>query len=313
MANDKGTWTFKQLAAHVLEQAGAPLTADAIWQEAVALGLDKRLRSVGKTPPATLYSDLHRDTQTGGSDFIRVGSRPRRYWLKARGTPLDQLDVTAPTPKKAANLVERDLHPLLAWFADTQMSGVLVQTIFHEKSKKKSFGEWVHPDLVGVLFPRRALDTDCALGLSAALAAPLCRIYSFELKLRVDFGNLREAFFQAVSNSSWANEGYLVAAEFDDSPEFLDELERLCAAFRIGIIELSPQDPLSADTLIPATARPELDWATIDKLAEMNPDFARFIKNVSDDLKTDIHPKEYDSVPEDVVQYVQGITSKIKG
>jgi uncharacterized protein len=33
--------------------------------------------------------------------------------------------------------------------------------------------------------------------------------------------NLREVFFQAVSNSSWANEGYLEAAEIDTANEKL--------------------------------------------------------------------------------------------
>ncbi len=197
------------------------------------------------------------------------------------------------------------MHPLLAWFADTRLNGVLVKTIFHERSRKKAFGEWVHPDLVGVLFPRRALDNELTLRLSSALSAPLCRLYSFELKLALNFGNLRESFFQAVSNSSWAHEGYLVASSIDDSPEFSDELERLCQAFGVGVIHLALSDILSSGVRIPARPRAELDWTTIDKLAEMNGDFASFIKNVTDDLKTDIHVKEYDAVPDDAVRYVE--------
>ena len=128
------------------------------------------------------------------------------------------------------------------------------------------------------------------------------------------FRAFREAFFQAVSNSSWAHEGFLVAARFDGSPEFSDELERLCAAFGIGAIELSLTDPESTSTIrIPAKPRVELDWATVDKLAEMNPDFATFLKNVTDDLKTDIHPKEYDAVPEDPQRYIDERRTSLRG
>lgn len=33
----------------------------------------------------------------------------------------------------------------------------------------------------------------------------------------MNFTNLREYYFQAVSNSSWANEGYIVALDIDDA------------------------------------------------------------------------------------------------
>lgn len=312
---DKPLYTFKQLASDVLRESAAPLTADEIWAEAVRRGLHQQLRSIGATPTQTLYSDLHRATQDGAdSEFVRVGSRPRRYWLKTRVSPSGTtvevpppvaVPLAVPPPAALPPLLERDLHPLLAWFADTRMNGVLVKTIFHEKSKKKAFGEWVHPDLVGVLFPRRALESELALRLSSALSAPLCRLYSFELKLSLDFGNLREAFFQAVSNSSWAHEAFLVASAIDNSPEFSNELERLCESFGIGVIELPADDIMSSKVRFAARARPELDWNTIDKLTEMNTDFATFLKNVTDDLKTDIHKKEYDEVPDDPIRYVE--------
>lgn len=42
-----------------------------------------------------------------------------------------------------------------------------------------------------------------------------CRLWSFEVKLKLTRGDVREAWFQTVSNSSWANQGYLVAAEVE--------------------------------------------------------------------------------------------------
>jgi len=52
------------------------------------------------------------------------------------------------------------------------------------------------------------------------------KISSYELKREINSdAELKKAFFQAVSNSSWANYGYLVALEF--SGTLKDEMERL--------------------------------------------------------------------------------------
>ena len=50
------------------------------------------------------------------------------------------------------------------------------------------------------------------------------KIYSFEMKKYLSIANLREYYFQAVSNSSWANEGYLVALNIDKNDKELMEL-----------------------------------------------------------------------------------------
>ena len=42
------------------------------------------------------------------------------------------------------------------------------------------------------------------------------RLWSFEVKKELNVSNARKSFFQAVSNSSWANEGYLVATSISD-------------------------------------------------------------------------------------------------
>ena len=79
------------------------------------------------------------------------------------------------------------------------------------------------------------------------------RLYSFEIKKTLTKGNYRESFFQAVSNSSWAHEGYLVAAEVLQDDEFLAELERLASSFGIGIIQLNLSDIDDSRVLISST------------------------------------------------------------
>ena len=92
------------------------------------------------------------------------------------------------------------------------------KTINHSKSTKKEFGEWVHPDIVGCYFPIDEWDTQ-VMNLSSAIGNTSIKILSFELKRELNLGKLRESFFQAVSNSSWANESYLVAAEISNNDD----------------------------------------------------------------------------------------------
>ncbi len=101
------------------------------------------------------------------------------------------------------------------------------------------------------------------------------KLSSYELKKEINSDSeLKKAFFQAVSNSSWANYGYLVAFEFSDS--LFDEMARLNQSFGIGIIELNA-NPYTSKILFPATFR-NLDFKTIDKLCKMNPEFEKFIE-----------------------------------
>ncbi len=67
------------------------------------------------------------------------------------------------------------------------------------------------------------------------ISTPQISIVSYELKLDLRLSDLKQKYFQAVSNSSWANKGYLVVLQVDDSDEMKRELERLVKSFGIGI------------------------------------------------------------------------------
>ena len=83
-----------------------------------------------------------------------------------------------------------------------------------------------------------------------------------------------------MSNSSWANVGYLVASDINKEPDFLKELERLAVAHGIGIIEINKKQMADSRVVFPAKARVELDWNTIDLLVEHNVDFKEFIDDI---------------------------------
>lgn len=126
------------------------------------------------------------------------------------------------------------------------------------------------------------------------------KIFSFELKIGINFSNLKEYYFQAVSNSSWANEGYLVVLKEIDS-EVLSELRRLNQSFGIGVIKLDSEDILNSKILLNAKEK-ELDIQTIDMLVEKNENFKDFIDDINKQIKVGVEVKihaKFDEVKND--------------
>ena len=192
---------------------------------------------------------------------------------------------------------ERDLHRLLSNYLSSQRN-ILSKTIFHETSKKSDQNQkWIHPDMVGVSFSEFQ-DKATVVLMKAADIKQYVDLYSFELKCSIQNDHeLKEAFFQALSNSSWANNGYLLALEIKD--DLLEEMERLNRAFGIGIISLSPY---STDTRILFAARKnEVDYFTIDKLCRINEDFKRFMERTARVLNA--HPEMLEDVKGGLVQF----------
>ena len=114
----------------------------------------------------------------------------------------------------------------------------------------------MHPDIVGVYYPFYDYSEN-VLKLFKISETPY-KLFSFELKTELNYRNLREYYFQAVSNSSWSNEGYLVALKIDNS--IYDELRRLNNSFGIGIIKLNPKNIFQSEILFSAREHKNLDW-----------------------------------------------------
>lgn len=283
----KQKMTFLRLAELVLSDSERVLTYEEIWHEGVKRGLDKELASEGKTPKQTMGAQLYMNVKRSDSKFIAVSRQPIRFWLKEREKELYScVSESAETPEESKShkrsFSERDLHPLLVRFIYDRFDSY-AKTIFHERSDKSKKGQdkWMHPDIVGVHFPFNDYE-QATLNLSRALQISRCAIYSFELKIAVDFSNLKESYFQAVSNSSFANEGYLVVFEEVDL-EALDEIKRLRDSFGIGLVKLDV-DPMKSRIIFPAQPK-ELDLQSINVLADKNRDFETFIVNVAKDME----------------------------
>jgi hypothetical protein len=236
-----------------------------------------------KTPSSTVSALL--------GDFIRDGdSRVKRikqeggtysYYLTKNEQNINIEELTGATETetvKKADIVktydERDLHKLLSSYLKN--TGIYSKTIFHEQSTygKDSNQTWTHPDMVGIRFLN--LQTKVSQNfLKAINRVDTFKLSSFEIKKEINSDSeLKKAFFQAVSNSSWANYGYLVAFEFSDS--LTEEIERLNQSFGIGIIELNA-NPYQSKVLFQPKYR-DLDFKTIDKLCKINKEFEKFIE-----------------------------------
>ena len=155
----------------------------------------------------------------------------------------------------------------------------------NEKNSKNSHGaggnKWLHPDLVGMEdLSHDLMGQWCDEIKNCVKQYPSKRtnLWSFEVKVKINRSNVREAFFQTVSNSSWANFGYLVASEINS--DAYNELRILSSSHGIGVILLDAENPLESQIIIPAKGRNDIDWNTANRLAEENKDFKQYIEHI---------------------------------
>jgi hypothetical protein len=221
--------------------------------------------------------------------------RPRRYyWTEKNASeevasaedehevgdnPFSQ-ELGVATSKPATKLSEHDLYPRLATYLTIEHKVVSCRIDEKRSSNKAGNGanEWLHADLVGL----EDLSSDWKRELRdcvSALAERRARLWSFEVKLLINRSNVRKSYFQAVSNSSWAHFGYLVAAMIEGE-DTMKELRMLAATHGIGVIELDGETPTESQILIPARERSSIDWDMCNRLTEENSDFVTYIERV---------------------------------
>lgn len=311
--------TFWDVIKKTIEKVGTPLSAKEIWDKANELGTLGDFSTSGKTPWATIAAYCYTDINKNGDNsmIVQTSERPAQFFLRVLATQVDLQKVqkqkeTELTNKEKTGIKkfnERDLHPLLVAYAfgDSHFKANL-KTVFHENSSKVTKGqnEWLHPDIVGVYFPFRDYKSE-TLEVQNYLSITSIKLFSFELKVSLNFGNLRQSYFQAVSNSSWANEGYLVTLRIDDDPTFKDEVRRLNNAFGIGIIKLNPENIYESEILFPSRINQEIDWDTVNRLANENSHFNDFLKLITEDCKLGKVKSQYDKVlnMEELTKYIE--------
>lgn len=225
--------------------------------------------------------------------------RPRLYYWSDKpiienelisGTILGNLKIQSQSKFKddnnlVLNLSEHDLYPLLIKFLAEEM-GLFCRRIDERKSRNTQGAggnHWLHPDIVAL----ETLDKnwssvvrDCVRNSNDAFV----RLWSFEVKKDLNKSNVRKSFFQAVSNSSWANYAYLVATGLDSAVE--GELQMLSGLHGVGVIILNTQSLFDSQILIPARERNNIDWLSVNRITEENKDFESFIDQVGIYIQT---------------------------
>ncbi|BAW80110.1 hypothetical conserved protein [Candidatus Nitrosoglobus terrae] len=215
--------------------------------------------------------------------------RPRVYWFDPDPN-LSPMSITeiededsgedAPIIRESASLTERDLYPLLMQYLKAQQ---LYCMRIDEKRSKNQRGNggnhWLHPDMVAmqpVAKNWHELVRTCVLKGGGQSV----RLWAFEVKKELNRSTVRQYFFQAVSNSSWANEGYLVGTEISgDGTE--EELRILSALHGIGVMILDTKNPTESEIMLPARAKLEIDWHSVNRLVAENEDMKEFVDLVS--------------------------------
>lgn len=276
--------TIKEAILKSLEDLIIPVYNNEVYNHIVDKKYYEFLK--GKTPTGTISAQLGEFIRNGDSRVKRIKKSNGTYYYyltkneQQIGIEIlndeNEVDISkSEQSKETKNKVyeERDLHKLLSSYLKN--TETFSKTIFHEQSNGKDSNQiWTHPDMVGIKFLN--LQTKVSQNfLKSINRVDTFKLSSYELKREINSDSeLKKAYFQAVSNSSWANYGFLVAFEFSDS--LYEEMSRLNQSFGIGIIELNA-NPYQSKILFPATYR-DLDFKTIDKLCKINREFENFIE-----------------------------------
>lgn len=227
------------------------------------------------------------------------GVRPRLYYWSTKTeseevADAEQFGESSPSipPMNSGpeiiqdRILEHDLYPMLLDYLKLEHDVSAYRIDERTASNRAGPGgnKWLYPDVVGIESLLKGHHNEVRLSIQNS-GARRARLWSFEVKLLLNRSNVREAYFQAVSNSSWANLGYLVANEIEGA-ETIKEIRILYAMHGIGLIKLDSSNPDDSEILIPARERPELEWAMCSRLAFENSDFGKFMERLRQYFQT---------------------------
>lgn len=212
-----------------------------------------------------------------------TAERPRKYYYSEKTDVQEIKD--AEKVSKTNGHPEHDSYPLLCEYLYNELN-IYPKRIDEKKSsnsKGSNGNKWLHPDIVGLKNLSEGWNQD-VISCAGKHAFNKTSLWSFEVKIKINLSNVREYFFQTVSNSSWANYSYLVAQTIDEKA--MDELRILCSGHNIGLIQLNCENPSESQILIPAIEKKELDWDMIDRITKENPDFKEFVNLITEFYQT---------------------------
>ncbi|TPH65534.1 HrgA protein [Helicobacter pylori] len=282
-----------EIVQSVLEITG-PIKVTEVYDKAKELFEKGEITNMfdygGNTPDRSVSAFIYTALNKGEElPFLKAQEKPVLIALKdAANDPVLNIEKPGVSSVKIAHnkiMHERDLHPFLTYMAFfNENLKCYTKTIFHEESSKspKGMDRWLYPDMVGVRFLHAEWSNENLIAFSKKFDILPVKLVSFELKKEISVNNCRKCYFQAISNSSWANEGYLVGRHIDThNPQLMDLLKRLHASFGIGVIDLRTDEDKSA-ILLNAKYKEKIDYTVALELIEKNEKFSGFLRSVVD-------------------------------
>ena len=289
-ANNIAKWIFKTYPDKCRQKQKdstatvSPLDTDAALIQQIVADIGSQRPSLQKHYPKVKTTEGH----------------PRKYYFteSTDSAEIDHAESHEASPASKVNgsiLKEHDLYPILSKFLWSELA--IYSKRIDEKCSSNSHGaggnKWLYPDLVGM----EDLSSDWHHEIKNCVkqyADKRTKLWSFEVKILINRSNVREVFFQVVSNSSWANFGYLVASEIEGA-DTSKELRILASLHGIGFILLDAENPSESQIMIPAKERSEIGWDTANRLTKENKDFREYISFIRQFYQTGkIHHSDWD-------------------
>lgn len=221
--------------------------------------------------------------------------KPQRMYFDPSGT--SPVTPQPPQPPGPGVLSEEKLYDPLCRYLRREQN-VYANRIDERKgsnAKGKGGNHWLFPDIAGFRPISKGWDNK-QREIMKLVGGSQIEFWSIEVKKELTTRNLRESYFQAVSNSSWANLGYL-AAPFDVGQmrnEMFEELQMLSDLHGIGLMRLEMSgegDNLQGEIIFPARRKEHADWTSLNRLTQENSGLMDLVENVEIYLKAGRLPK----------------------
>jgi len=276
--------TSKQIARKIFEQY--PTDCDAKRERSDVITSDEELIGQISAELGSFWRRVVDDNK-----FVQfVETRPRQFYYELNAAP--KSPETIPEDREVEGslqskpkFTEQDLYPILGEILFNELRSYSMR--IDEKSGSNRNGargnHWLFPDVVGMIPLSEKWNKEVSV-LADTLATERVQLISVEVKKEITRSDVREYFFQTVSNSAWANYAYLAAVDLKGSAN--EELTLLCSSYGVGFIVIDTDDVSNSQIKIPAQLKPALDVNALNRLADENRDAREYIENVSTFIKT---------------------------
>lgn len=245
------------------------------------------------------------------------------YYLRP---PVDQTQEVRPRQEQGGSRNNQREEKFRSIFmASVLREGELPVHIEHSAAARQTAGLnlWKFPDVVSLRWDvlgqddrgRQVLNR-AVLDVRKSLGEQPFQISSTELKVSVTSSNLRQLFFQCVSNSKWAHIAQLVIAADIADEAVANELRRLGASYGVSVttFSLTEEDldklpaadkirsadeveqllgrALSIRSIVSAPEKDTLDWEHIKDMQSQHDDFNDIFRWISKSIE-DCRPHGY--------------------